>query len=294
MAGWCAVAMLVLLSLSGVVEDQPADASLQHAQALWKANVRKRNPLNQVSADHVCALGSVEKSLLEPVAKAAERAVVFAQRSVGYDQKPKVRENQQMSERPYRWEGKLIVLVCKDRQEFADLFAKLKGGRADHAEISAAVHEREWSYVLLGPYGNSPRKPAWEVEAVQQAGMATLTRRHELIPAWFAAGFGRMLANKYDAKAFASERKRAVAWSSKSHVADVLQEESAQMNPEIFLSLQTALVECLAQSPHYQDKWIALLEEMTFRGSLQAALSEFKWSLETLELEWKNWLARNP
>lgn len=269
------------------------DRSKDHAEALWKAVVRKQQvKLNHVATESVCAIGSVEGKSLESVAKAAERAVIFAKKSVGYDKKPEMRENQQMSERPYQWEEKLILIVCKERNEFVDFFTRLKTGKPDGGEISAYAHDKGMTYVLLGPSGATSRRVAWEVEGVKLAGEATLTRRHAPLPHWFVQGYGRMLAYRYDPKAFAAERKKIMTWGQNRHVQDILTDENANVPSEALLPLQTSLVECLTQSPAFQDKWYALLDESAYRENVMAALAEQKITLERLQLEWKSWISK--
>jgi hypothetical protein len=289
---YCKSLMVMLLATTLASADDKPDATRDHAQAFWNANVRKQQGTPQeFSTDNVFVLGSVDVKALESIAKAAERAVVFAKKSVGYDKKPEPRPNQQMSDRPYQWEGKLILFVCKERQEFIDLFAKLKGNRPDNSEHNLFVHDKERTYLVFGPYAALPQRPPWEVEAVQLAGAATLTRRHDPLPFWFAASFGRMLARKYDPKRYAFDRQRAVAWSTTHHLQEIMQDDPLTAT-EALLPLQTALVECLSQSSRYQDQWVKLLDEIAYRGSVPAALKEMKLSTETLELEWKNWLAK--
>jgi hypothetical protein len=279
---------LCLLLPSGAAAD---DATKAHAEAFWKNNVRKPGgKLTAFTTENVLALGSADAKVIESVARAAERAVLFAKKSVGYDEKPVERMNGQMSERPRKWEGKLIVFVCKERHEFADLFTLMKSGKPGNAEAAAYFHEKDRSYALVGPGGVAGRKINPEVEIVQVAGVATLTRRHDPLPAWLTAGFGRMLAYKYDPKAFAAEMKKTPVWAGQHHVRDLMVSNSP-IPPEVLVPLQASVVECLSQSPTFQGEWFQLLDETAYRGgSVEAAMSEKKLPLEKLQLEWKNWL----
>lgn len=290
---YCCKSLLILLVLANVAyaDDKP-DPTREHAQAFWNANVRtQQGALHEFATDSVFVFGSADAKTLETIGKAADRAVVFGKKSVGYDKKPMPRPNQQMSDRPYQWEGKLILLVCKDRNEFVDLFSKLRGMRPENTEHNLFIHDKERTYVVLGPFATLNKRPAWEIEAVQLSGAATMTRRYDPMPFWFAGSFGRMLARKYDPKRYVDERKQALTWSASHHVQELMQDDPLAIS-ETLLPSQTALVECLSQSARYQDQWPKLLEEIAYRGSLPAALSELKWSQETLELEWKNWLAK--
>jgi hypothetical protein len=268
------------------------DATKSHAEAFWKNIVRKQTGKpTSFATDHVLAFGTADAKVLETVAKAAERAVVFATKSVGYDEKPIERMNAQMYDRPLKWEGKLIIFVCKERHELADLFGLMKSGKPGNAEVSAYFHEKSRSYALVGPSGITGRKVNPELEIVQVAGAATLTRRHDPVPAWLTAGFGRMLAYKYDPKTFAAERKKLPTWAGNFHVRDLMATESSSIPPEVLIPLQASLVECLSQSAAFQSEWFQLLDETAYRGgSLEAAMNEKKLPLEKLQIEWKNWL----
>lgn len=284
--------LLTLLLPAWAAADDRADAMKTHAEAFWKNNVRKQPAkLNSTTSESVLVLGTADARVLESVAKAAERAVVFAKKSVGYDEKPVQRQNGRMDDRPRRWEGKLVVFVCKERHEFADLFTQMKSGRPGNTEVSAYFHSRDRSYVLVGPGGVPGRKVAPELEVVQLAGIATLTRRHEPVPAWLTGGFGRMLAYKYDPKAYAAERKQIPLWAGKHHVRDLMRAENTSIPPEALVPLQASLVECLTQSPAFQAEWAQLLDETAYRGgSLEAAMNEKKLPLEKLQLAWREWL----
>jgi hypothetical protein len=285
-----AVVLLLLLPIPATADD----ATRTHAEAFWKTNVRKaQGKLGNYATENVLVVGSAEARTLESVGKAAERAVAFAKKSVGFDEKPIKRENAPMYDRANRWSGKLIVFVCKERQEFADLFTQMKSGRPGGSECSAYFHDKDHSYVLVGPSAASGRKVAPELEAVQMAGVATLTRRHEPVPAWLTTGFGRMLAYKYDPKAFAAERKRIPLWAGKLHVRDLMVSETSKVPYEALAPLQASVVECLSQSPAFQDEWFKLLDETAYRGgSLEAAMSEKKLPLDDLQAAWKTWLAK--
>lgn len=284
--------LLVFLCLSFLPAvhafDDKVDATQAYAEQLWKINVRKQQgKLNSSHTEHAVILGTVDQKLLESIGKAAEKAIGFAQKSVGYDKEPVKRENQQMSDRPYHWDGKLMIIVCKDRNEFVDLFSKLKQAKPDAQETSVYLHDKDKSYVLMGP-PVSPRKINYEVQAVELAGAATLTRRHDPIPRWLAAGFGRMLAYKYDSKAFAAERAKIPQWAAQHHAREITNENSA-IPAGALLPLQASLVECLTQSPTFADQWFKLLDETAYRGgNFDSALGEMKITHEALQIAWKN------
>jgi hypothetical protein len=279
---------LVVLTFA-MAEDSPA--SLKHAEGLWKTHVRKPCAKLQYSeTENVLAYGSVDKKMLETISKAAERSVVFARKSVGYDKEPVKRENVQMSDRPYHWDGKLIIIVCKERQEFVDLFNKLKNAKPDPSESFLVHHEKADSYLLMGPTGTGVKNNP-EIVAVEQAGIATLTRRHDPLPRWLIAGFGHMLAHKFDPKQFASERSRVPALASKCLLKDVMVDENSELPPGGLVALQASLVECLSQSSTFADQWFTLLDETAYRGgNMQAALTELKLKEESIHIEWKNGL----
>ena len=67
------------------------------AEAFWNTNVRKQQgTVHVATTDNVLALGSVDQKTLDSIAKAAERAVVFAKKSVGYDKtRPLVHSTEQ-------------------------------------------------------------------------------------------------------------------------------------------------------------------------------------------------------
>lgn len=265
------------------------DTDLQHAQALWKANVRKQtNKTSQYETAQTLIFGTVDARMLESIGKAAERAVVYARKSVGYDTARTVRENQQMSDRPIQWEGKLLVLVCKDRQEFVDLFSKLKESKPQAGESAVVIHHQTKTYVLMGPSGQGIKQNP-EVLAVEMAGAATISRRHDPIPHWFAAAYGRMLAYKFDSKFFAAEKSKVALWAAERHVRDLIMDENLALPAGSLLPLQTSLVDCLSQSPAFQDDWFKILDETAFRnGNLLSALDELKIKLEAVQIEWKN------
>lgn len=283
------VALLLVLLWTPVI--RAGDATQEHAEAFWKNNVHKTTAkLASYASDNVLTLGTADMRALESLSKAAERSVVFAKKSVGYDEKPVERRNARMDERPYHWKGKLIVFVCKDRQEFVDLFTQMKSGRPGPGEVSAYYHTRDHSYVLIGPSG-AGRKVQPALEVVQFVGIATLTRRHDPVPAWLAAGFGRMLAYKYDSKGYAAERRQLPIWAGKHHVRELMTAENNSIPAYALVPLQASLVECLSQSPTFQGEWHQLLDEMAYRGgNLEAAMNEKKLPLETLQLAWKDWL----
>jgi hypothetical protein len=280
---------------AGMGFDDKADSSRDHASAYWKTNVRKQaGKLNETQTEHAVVYGTVDAKQLESIGKAAERAIVFAQKSVGYDQEPIKRPNQQMTDRPYHWEGKLIVFVCKERHEFNDLFYRLKQAKPESNEYSLYVHDKDRTYVLLGP-SNPPRKVNYEVLVVELAGAATLTRRHDPIPHWFAAAFGRMLAYKFDSKGFATERSKIPYWAAQYHVRDLMMDDNPAVATGTLLPLQASLVECLAQSSLFREDWFKLLDETAFRnGNLAGALEELKYKLESVQIEWKNSLWKSP
>ncbi len=292
---------LVVLLLTGMCVsagmsfDDKADSSRDHASAYWKTNVRKQaGKLSETQTEHAVVYGTVDAKQLESIGKAAERAIVFAQKSVGYDKEPIKRPNQQMTDRPYHWEGKLIIFVCKERHEFNDLFYRLKQAKAEANEYTLYVHDKDRTYVLLGP-SNPPRKLNYEVLAVELAGAATLTRRHDPVPHWFAAAFGHMLAYKFDSKGFAAERGKIPYWAAQYHVRDLMMDDNPALEAGTLLPLQTSLVECLAQSSVFKEDWFKLLDETAFRnGNLAGALEELKYKLETVQIEWKNSLWKSP
>lgn len=265
------------------------EGSAEHAAAYWKSNVRKQQgKTSESQTEHAVTYGSVDAKQLESIGKAVERAIVFAQKSVGYDKEVVMRPNQQMTDRPYHWEDKLIVFVCKERHEFNDLFYRLKQAKPDAGEVSLYVHDKGRTYILLGP-ASQPRKLNYEVLAVEQAGAATLTRRHDPIPRWFAAAYGRMLANKFDSRVFAAERSKVPVWASKLHVRDLMMDDNPNVETGTLVPLQTSLVECLAQSSTFKDDWFKILDETAYRnGNLNAAFDELKYKLESVQIEWKN------
>lgn len=265
------------------------DAELQHAEALWKANVRKQiNKQHHYETPQTFIFGTADQKMLESIGKAAERAVVFAKKSVGYDTPRTERENQQMSERPIQWEGKLLVIVCKDRQEFIDLFSKFKDTKPQPGESAVVIHHQAKTYVLMGPSGQSTKQNV-EILAVEYAGAATLSRRHDPIPAWIPPAFGRLLAYKFDSKYFAAERSKVTLWASERHVRDLFTNENSALPAGSLLPLQASLIDCLSQSPAFQDNWFKILDETAFRnGNIQAALDELKIKLESVQIEWKN------
>ena len=275
--------------LPALAFDDQDVATRSHAEALWKTNVRKQQgKISHSQTEHALVLGTADAKLLENIGKAAERSIVFAQKSVGYDKEAVKRENQQMTDRPYQWEGKLIVLVCKERHEFVDLFAKLKQAKPDANEVCMYGHDKSRSYVLLGPAGTA-RKVNYEVLAVEQAGAVTLTRRHDPIPRWLATGYGRMLAYKFDSKGFASERSKIPVWAAQHHVRELMTNENQAIAPAMLLPLQASLVECLAQSPTFADQWFKLLDETAYRGgNMDSAFNELKITHEMVQIAWKN------
>lgn len=283
------------LSLTEMPVRGLGDESSDYIQALWQSTVRKQSgKLATYETDHVLTAGTVETKQLETIGKAAERAVIYARKSVGYDKKPVEREIQTMSNRPIHWEGKLMVLVCRDRQEFVNLFSKLKQNRPHHDEKGAAIHEKGKTLVLLD--ASSPQGMNQTViRAVELSGAATLTRRHDSIPHWFANAYGRTLAYRFDAKAFAAERSKVPYWAANIHIKDLLQEVHEGIAAETLLPLQASLVECLAQAPNLQDKWFLLLDEISFReGNLYSALEKQGIKLEALQITWKNSLWKQP
>jgi len=275
--------------------DDKAEGSAGHAAAYWKSNVRKQQgKTGETQTEHAVLYGTVDAKQLETIGKAVERAIVFAQKSVGYDKEAVMRPNQQMSDRPYHWEDKLIVFVCKERHEFNDLFYRLKQAKPETNEFSVYVHDKGRTYVLLGPTSQN-RKVNIEVLAVEQTGAATLTRRHDPIPRWFATAYGRMLANKFDSRAFAAERSKVPVWASKLHVRDLMMDDNPDIEAGALLPLQTSLVECLAQSSTFKDDWFKILDETAYRnGNLYAALEELKYKLESVQIEWKDSLWKTP
>lgn len=285
----CTSVFLTLVLLASPAWDDKSPASLKHAEGLWKTHVRKQTAkLSHSETENVLVFGSADSKMLDTIAKAAERAVVFSKKSVGYDKEPIKRENQQMSDRPYRWDGKLILIVCKERQEFADLFSKLKNAKPDPSESTLIHHEKADSYLLMGPTGTGVKHNP-ELLAVENAGIATLTRRHDPLPRWLIAGYGRMLAHKFDAKHFAAERSRTPALASQCLLKDVMVDENANLPPGGLIALQASLVECLSQSPTFADDWFKLLDELAFRGgNMQAALTELKIKEEAIHIDWKN------
>lgn len=286
----CVVLLLSCICWSvGQACDDKADASLEHASAYWKANVRKQqNKLSESQTEHALVLGSVDSKLLGSIGKATERAIVFAQKSVGYDKEPVKRPNSQMTDRPSQWEGKLIVFVCKERHEFNDLFSRLRQAKPEANEVSLYVHDKDRTYILLGP-ASPVRKLNYEVLAVELAGAATLTRRHDPIPNWFAAAFGHMLAYKFDSKGFAGERSKIPYWGAQHHVRDLMTDDNPAVPAGTLLPLQTSLVECLAQSSMFKDDWYKILDETAFRnGNLAGALEELKYKVESVQIEWKS------
>lgn len=286
----CSVISVTAMPVNGMWDD-----SSEFVQALWKSTVRKNTgKLATHETEHVLIAGTVDPKHLETISKATERAVVYAQKSVGYDKKPIERENRPMSDRPMHWEGKLLVLACRDRLEFIELFAKLKQGRPHQDEKGAAIHEKGKTLVLLD--ASSPQAMNRTViRAVELSGAATLTRRHDSIPNWFASAFGRSLAYRFDAKSFATERSKVPYWAAKVHVRDLMQEDNSEIAAETLLPLQASLVECLAQSPNLQDKWYLLLDEITYRGgNLYSALEEQGIKQEALQITWKNSLWKQP
>lgn len=280
-----------LLFLLGSLSSLQADdqASLKYAEALWKANVRKQQgKINHAETANTLVLGTADPKLLDQVGKASERAVVYAKKSVGYDTELTKRPNQQMYGRPHQWEGKLLVIVCKERHEFADLFAKLKNAKPEASEVAAYLHEKTHSYVLLGP-ASTPAKINYEVQAVEMAGATTLTRRHDPVPRWLAAGFGHMLAYKFDSKGFAAERSKIPYLAAQHHVRELMMDDNPAIPHPTLLTLQASLVECLTQSPNLQDQWFQLLDETSYHnGNMQAALNELKVKDEAIQIEWKN------
>ncbi len=155
--------------------DDKTEGSSEHAAAYWKSNVRHSKTktseakTRESQTEHAVIYGTLDAKQLESIGKATERAIVFAQKSVGYDKEVVKRPNQQMTDRPYHWEGKLIVFACKERQEFNDLFYRLKQAKPDANEVSVYVHDKGRTYVLLGPASQN-RKLNNEVLAVEQAG----------------------------------------------------------------------------------------------------------------------------
>jgi hypothetical protein len=277
--------LLLLLTNAPTVEDNQ-----KHAEALWKANVRKQaNKTQHYETPQCIVFGSADAKMLEGIGKAAERAVVFAKKSVGYDTPRVERENQQMSDRPMHWEGKLLVIVCKDRAEFVDLFSKFKDAKPQASESAAVIHHQARTYVFIGPSGQGAKQNA-EALVVELAGAATMSRRHEALPRWLPNAFGRMLAYKFDSKYFAAERSRVQQWASgERHVRDLFTEENASLPAGSLLPLQTSLVDCLSQSPVFQDQWFKLLDEISFRnGDINGALEELKIKVESVQIEWKN------
>lgn len=287
---FCSVLSITEMPVHGIW-----DESSEYVQALWKNTVRKQTgKLSTHETEHVFTAGTAEPKLLETIGKAAERAVVYAQKSVGYDKKPVERDNQPMSDRPMQWEGKLMVLACRERQEFNELFSKLKQSRPQQDEKGVAIHEKGKTLILLDTSTNQSQQRA-TIRAVELAGAATMTRRHETIPNWFATAFGRTLAYRFDAKAFATERGKVPYWAAKVHVRDLLQEDNSAIAAETLLPMQASMVECLAQSPQFQEKWFLLLDEMAFRGgNLYSALEEQGIKLEALQIAWKNSLWKQP
>jgi hypothetical protein len=282
-------AILLGLHMLACIPAQVPDANLQHAEALWKANVRKQtNKTQHFETAQTVVFGTVDSKMLESIGKAAERAVVFAKKSVGYDTPRTERENQQMSERPIQWEGKLLVIVCKDRQEFIDLFSKFKDAKPQPGESAVVIHHQAKTYVLMGPSGQGTKQNA-EILAVEFAGAATISRRHDPIPSWMPPAFGRLLAYKFDSKYFAAERSKVALWASERHVRDLFTNENSAVPAGSLLPLQTSLIDCLSQSPAFQDNWFKILDETAFRnGNIQAALDELKIKLESVQIEWKN------
>ncbi|MFT3878511.1 MAG: hypothetical protein QM703_02490 [Gemmatales bacterium] len=271
------------------------EGSAEHAAAFWKSNVRKnQGKTGESQTDHAVIYGTVDAKQLESIGKATERAIVFAQKSVGYDKEMVMRPNQQMSDRPYHWEDKLIVFVCKERHEFNDLFYRLKQAKPEAMETSVYVHDKGRTYILLGPTSQN-RKINQEVLAVELAGAATLTRRHDPLPRWLSAAYGRMLANKFDSKAFAAERSKVPIWAAKLHVRDLMMDDNPNIEAGALLPLQTSLVECLAQSSTFKEDWIKILDETAYRnGNIYSALEELKHKLESVQIEWKNSLWKAP
>lgn len=288
------LSLLLCCSLALAYDDK-SEGSAGHAAAYWKSNVRKNQAKTSESqTEHALIYGTVDAKQLESIGKATERAIVFAQKSVGYDKEAVMRPNQQMTDRPYHWDGKLIVFVCKERHEFNDLFYRLKQAKPDTNEVSMYVHDKGRTYVLLGPTTQN-RKVNNELLAVEQAGAATLTRRHDPLPRWFAAAYGRMLANKFDSRAFASERSKVPVWAAKLHIRDLMMDDNPNVEPGALLPLQTSLVECLAQSATFKDDWFKILDETAYRnGNLNAALEELKYKLESVQIEWKDSLWKTP
>lgn len=280
--------MLVLCSCfaAQAVEES---ASLKHAEALWKANIRKQQgKVNHAETANTLVLGTVDAKVLDQVGKAGERAVVFSKKSVGYDTEVTKRPNQQMYDRPHQWKDKLIIIVCKDRHEFNDLFFQFKQSKPEAEEFAFYFHQKDRSYVIMGPMAGGT-KPNYEIQAVEMAGAATLSRRHDPAPRWLAQSFGHMLAYKFDGKAFAAERSKVPLLASKYHVRDLMTDENPAIPHAALLALQTSLVECLTQSPNLQDQWYQLLDETSYRGgNMQAAMTELKLKIETIQIEWKN------
>jgi hypothetical protein len=138
------LALLVsLIIVPCAAAEDSGDASKSHAEAFWKNNVRKQQgKLGSFSGEQILVVGTADAKVLESVGKAAERAVAFAKKSVGYDEKPVQRMNAPMYDRRNKWEGRLIVFVCKERHEFADLFTQMKSGRPGATETSAFFHEK--------------------------------------------------------------------------------------------------------------------------------------------------------
>jgi len=289
------VTLYSVLSITAMPVRGMWDESSEYVQALWKGTVRKQTgKLSTHETEHVLTAGTLEPKLLETIGKAAERAVVYAQKSVGYDKKPVERDNQPMSDRPMQWEGKLMVLACRERQEFIELFSKLKQGRPHQDEKGAAIHEKGKTLVLLDA-SSSQALPRTIIRAVELSGAATLTRRHDSLPNWFATAYGRTLAYRFDAKAFTTERGKVPYWAAKVHVRDLMQEENGAVPVEALLPLQASLVECLAQSPNLQEKWFLLLDEVTYRGgNLYSALEEQGIKMEALQINWKDSLWKQP
>ena len=271
------------------VTQEKVDATREFAEQLWKNNVRKQQgKLAHSETANACVIGTMDAKQLESIAKAAERSIIYARKSVGYDKEPIKRENRQMSDRPYHWEGKLIIFVCKDRGEFADLFSKIKQVKPDAQEVSVYIHDKDRTFVLLGPASTS-WKLNYEVLAVEWAGAATLTRRHDPVPRWLAAGFGRMLAYKFDSKYFAAERAKVPQWAAQYHARDIMLSDNSTVPSAAQLPLQASVVECLSQSSSFADLWFKLLDETAYRGgNFDSALSELKINHEAIQIAWKN------
>ena len=275
--GWSLLAVGLVASASAA-DDDPVAVQKQAADEVWKKVTGKAAPA-QVETDHLLLYGSVSKEDLRSLGQVAERILRGVRRRLKVDPEEE------------SWPGKLIVHAFDRRAQLTSFIRRVLRRSPESDERGGYAHEREYSYVVVGPAAGESGLQVLELELVQQVAAAVLTKKKVgRLPGWFVDGFARAVAQRYAPMAFSRHRALVRALVRQGKTAEDIW--SGNLAAEEGRVLNASFLDYLVNDRRLGRRFLDIVDSCRDGTPFEDTLKAVRLNPKLVAYGWRVWAAR--